>query len=163
MIRLHALTVIGTLVATLSGIPPAAADPLPTETFKVLPLTLAVEAAEAAIASCKADGAVTAALVDRAGNIKVLLAGDGASVSSRDLSRRKAYTAALRRITTTELGKAIANPGAFNPLLYDTQLVTAGGGVPIKVGEVIGGIGVGGTPSGEKDEVLCQGRHRQDQ
>ena len=157
MIRLHALTVIGALVATQSGIAPAAADPLPTETFKVLPLTLAVEAAEAAIASCKADGAVTAALVDRAGNIKVLLAGDGASVSSRDLSRRKAYTAALRRITTTELGKAIANPGAFNPLLYDTQLVTAGGGVPIKVGnEVIGGIGVGGTPSGEKDEACAK-------
>jgi uncharacterized protein GlcG (DUF336 family) len=144
-------------VMTPSGIAGAASDPLPTETFKVLPLTLAVEAAEAAIASCKAQGYNTsAAIVDRVGNIKVLLVADGASVLARDLSRRKAYTAAVRRITTIELAAAIATPGAFNPMLYDTQMVTAGGGVPIKVGnEVIGGIGVGGAPSGEKDEVCA--------
>ena len=70
--------------------------------------------------------------MDRAGTLKVLLAGDGAAVLGRDLGRRKAYTAAIRRVPTTELAKAIAAPGAFNPTLYDTQLVTAGGGVPIK-------------------------------
>ena len=89
----HALAVIA-----LSGVAAAAADPLPTETFKVLPLTLAVEAAQAAIAACKAEGfAVTAAVADRAGNLQVLLAGDGASVLSRDITRRKAYTGAVRR------------------------------------------------------------------
>ena len=126
----HALAVIA-----LSGVAAAAADPLPTETFKVLPLTLAVEAAQAAIAACKADGfAVTAAVADRAGNLQVLLAGDGVSVLSRDITRRKAYTGAVRRIATTELAKAVAAPGAFNPTLYDTQMVAVGGGVPIKVG-----------------------------
>src|SRR3984893_3477807 len=148
MLRFHALAVIA-----LTGISAAAADPLPTETFKVLPLTLAVEAAQAAIAACKADGfAVTAAVVDRAGNLQVLLAGDGVSVLSRDITRRKAYTAAGRRIMTTELAKAIAAPGAFNPTLYDTQMVTAGGGVPIKVGnQVIGGIGIGGKARGGEE------------
>jgi uncharacterized protein GlcG (DUF336 family) len=152
MLRFHTLAVIA-----LTGISAATADPLPTETFKVLPLTLAVEAAQAAIAACKADGfAVTAAVVDRAGNLQVLLAGDGVSVLSRDITRRKAYTAAVRRIATTELAKAIAAPGAFNPTLYDTQMVAVGGGVPIKLGnQVIGGIGVGGTPSGEKDEACA--------
>lgn len=68
-----------------------------------------------------------------------------------DVSRRKAYTAAARQITTIELAAAVATPGAFNPTLYDPQMVTAGCGVPIKVGsEVIGGIGVGGAPAGEK-------------
>ena len=94
--------------------------------------------------------------VDRVGTLKVLLAGDGAAVLGRDLGRRKAYTAAIRRVPTTELAKAIAAPGAFNPTLYDTQLVTAGGGVPIKAGnEVIGGIGVSGAPGGEKDEACA--------
>jgi uncharacterized protein GlcG (DUF336 family) len=143
---------------TLSSIAGAASDPLPTETSKVLPLTLAEEAAQAAIASCKAQGYnISVAVVDRAGNIKVLLVADGTNVLARDLSRRKAYTAALRRITTIELAAAIAAPGAFNPTLYDTQMVTAGGGVPIKVGdEVIGGIGAGGAPGGDKDEACAK-------
>jgi uncharacterized protein GlcG (DUF336 family) len=35
-------------------------------------------------------------------------------------------------------------------------MVAVGGGVPIKLGnQVIGGIGVGGTPSGEKDEACA--------
>ena len=76
---------------------------------------------------------------------------------TRDLSRRKAYTAAVRRTTTIELAAAVATPGAFNPTLYDTQMVTAGGGVPIKAGnEVIGGIGVSGAPGGDKDEVCAK-------
>jgi len=157
MTRLHMRVAIAGFM-TLSGIAGATSDPLPTETFKVLPLTLAIEAAEAAIASCKAQGYNTsAAIVDRAGNIKVLLVADGASVLSRDLTRRKAYTAAVRGITTIELATAIATPGAFNPTLYDAQMVTAGGGVPIKVGnEVIGGIGVGGAPGSDKDEACAK-------
>src|SRR6478672_2920686 len=129
MINFHAIAVIVSL-STLSHLGVAAADPLPTETFKVLPLPLAVEAAEAAIASCKAQGySVTAAIVDRAGNLKVLLVGEGANALTRELTPRKAYTAAVRRITTIEMAKAIATPGAFNPTLYDTHMVIAGGGV----------------------------------
>ena len=108
MINFHAIAVIVSL-STLSHLGVAAADPLPTENFKVLPLTLAVEAAEAAIASCKAQGySVTAAIVDRAGNLKVLLVGEGANALTRELTPRKAYTAAVRRITTIEMAKAIA-------------------------------------------------------
>jgi len=150
------VAIVGLL--TLGGGATIAAEPLPTETIKVLPLNLAVEAAQSAIASCKAQGYnVSAAIVDRAGNIKAHLAGDGVAVLPRDLSRRKAYTAALRRTTTIELATAIAAPGAFNPTLYDAQMVTAGGGVPIKAGtEVIGGIGVGGAPGGDKDEACAK-------
>jgi Haem-degrading len=66
-------------LAALGSAKTVAADPLPTETFKILPPALAVEAAEAAIASCKALGYnVSVAIVDRAGNLKLLLVGDGA-------------------------------------------------------------------------------------
>ena len=94
--------------------------------------------------------------MDRAGDLKLLLVGDGASALSRELSRRKAYTSAMRRITTADLAKQVATPGAFNPTLYDTQMVTARGGVPIKVGtQTIGAIGVSGAPGGDKDEACA--------
>ena len=156
MIRSCALAAIAGLAA-FSSIKVAPAEPLPTETFKILPAALAVEAAEAAIASCKTQGYnISVAIVDRAGNVKLLLVGDGASALSRELSRRKAYTSAMQRVSTGDLAKRVATPGAFNPTLYDTQLVTAVGGVPIKVGnETIGAIGVSGAPGGDKDEACA--------
>jgi uncharacterized protein GlcG (DUF336 family) len=157
MIRSWTLATIAAGLATCSSIDVFAADPLPTETFKILPAALAVEAAEAAIASCKGQGYnISVTIVDRAGDLKLLLVGDGASALSRELSRRKAYTSATRRITTADLAKQVATPGAFNPTLYDTQMVTARGGVPIKVGnQTIGAIGVSGAPGGDKDEACA--------
>jgi uncharacterized protein GlcG (DUF336 family) len=155
MNRSYALAAASIVVFT--GINAWAADPLPTETHKLLPLALAVEAAQAAIATCKGQGYnVSAVVVDRTGVTQLLAAGDGASVGSRDLARRKAYTSAIRGITTGDLAKRVAVPGAFNPTLYDTQLVTSQGGLPIKAGdETIGAIGVSGAPGGEKDEACA--------
>jgi uncharacterized protein GlcG (DUF336 family) len=156
MIRSGALAAIA-CVALFSNVSVVPAEPLPTETFKILPAALAVEAAQAAIASCKTQGyTVSVAIVDRAGNLKLLLVGDGASSLTRSLSRRKAYTAAMRRVSSGELAKQVAAPGAFNPTLYDRQLVALAGGVPIKVGdETIGAIGVSGAPGGDKDEACA--------
>ena len=155
MIRSCTPAIVGmALFGSVSVVP---AEPLPTETFKVLPAALAVEAAQAAIAACKTQGyAISVAVVDRTGDLKLLLVGDGAGALTPSLSRRKGYTAAMRRTSTAELAKQVAVPGAFNPTLYDRQLVAVGGGVPIKVGdEIIGGIGVGGAPTGEKDEACA--------
>jgi uncharacterized protein GlcG (DUF336 family) len=156
MIRFCASAPVACIVL-LSSINVVPAEPLPTETFKILPAALAVEAAQAAVAACKTQGyTISVSIVDRAGNPKLLLVGDGASALSRRLSRRKAYTAAMRRVSTGELAKQVAAPGAFNPTLYDTQLVTATGGLPIKAGdETIGAIGVSGAPGGDKDEACA--------
>ena len=145
-------------LAAFASIDAMAADPLPTVTYKVLPATLAVEAAQAAIAACKAQGYnITATLVDRTGDIKLQLVGDGAGGLGVDLSRRKAYTAARQRVSTGDLAKRVATPGAFNPTMFDTQLVTSQGGLPIKVGnETIGAIGVSGAPGGDKDEACAK-------
>jgi uncharacterized protein GlcG (DUF336 family) len=144
-------------IALLSSIGVVPAEPLPTETFKILPAALAVEAAQAAIASCKTQGyTVSVAIVDRSGDLKLLLVGDGAGALTRSLSRRKAYTAATRRVSTGEMAKQVATPGAFNPTLYDRGLVALAGGVPIKVGDqAIGAIGVSGAPGGDKDEACA--------
>src|SRR6476620_7242298 len=51
------------LLACINVVP---AEPLPTETFKILPAALAVEAGQAAIAACKAQGyTISVSVVDR--------------------------------------------------------------------------------------------------
>jgi uncharacterized protein GlcG (DUF336 family) len=145
-------------LAVMTSVNAWAADPLPSETHKLLPLALAVEAAQAAIATCKSQGySVAVSIVERTGIPQLLLVDEGTSALGRELSRRKAYTSAVRRVPTGDLAKSIATPGAFNPTLYDTQMVAATGGLPIKTGnETIGAIGVSGAPGGDKDEACAR-------
>ena len=67
----------------------------------VLPMSLAQKAANAALAKCEEGGyRVSVAVVDRGGNVKVLLRGDGAGPHTQDSSVRKAYTASSIRRST---------------------------------------------------------------
>jgi uncharacterized protein GlcG (DUF336 family) len=156
MIRSYAIA-LGVVLLALTGPNARAADPLPTETHKVLTAALAVEAAEAAIAACKTQGySVTVTVADRSGLPKVVIVRDGPQGVGRESTRRKAYTAAMLRVSTADYTKRIANPGAFNPGLYDPELATGAGGVPIKAGEdTIGGIAAAGAPGGDKDEACA--------
>jgi uncharacterized protein GlcG (DUF336 family) len=156
MIRSYAVAAAAALLA-LAGGNARAADPLPTETHKVLTAALAVEAAQAAIAACKAQGYnVTVTVADRAGTPKVVIVRDGPPGVGRESTRRKAYTAAVLRVSTGDYTKRVATPGAFNPGMYDPELSTGLGGVPIKVGEdTIGGIAAAGAPGGDKDEACA--------
>ena len=145
------------ILAAFAGINAGAAEPLPTESHKVLTVELAVEAAQAAIAACKAQGySVTVTVADRLGSPKVVIVRDGPAGVGTEVTRRKAYTSALQRVSTGDFTKRISTPGAFNPAQFDTQLATGQGGVPIKVGEdTIGAIAVGGAPGGDKDEACA--------
>ena len=156
MNRLHIFAVTAVFMALSSSVA-RAADPLPSETHKVLTAAVAVEAAMAAIAACKTQGYnVSVTIVDRTGAPKLVLAGDGTSTVALEVTRRKAYTAAKLRVSTGDFTKRVATPGAFNPGLFDTQLSTGLGGLPIKAGEdTIGGIAAAGAPGGDKDEACA--------
>jgi uncharacterized protein GlcG (DUF336 family) len=157
MIRSHALAAAAGLAALTSVNAWAAADPLPSESHKVLTAALALEAAQTAVAACKAQGYnVTVTIVDRAGAIKLILVGDGARPLTLEVTRRKAYTSAMQRVSTGDFTKRVATPGAFNPGMYDSQITTGLGGLPIKAGEdTIGGIAAAGAPGGDKDEACA--------
>lgn len=157
MIRSSAVLAAAALAA-LAGSQSFAADPLPTESHKVLTAALALEAAEAAIAHCKSQGYnVTVTVADRLGAPKVVIVRDGPPGVARESTRRKAYTAAVLRVSTADYTKRISNPNAFNPGMYDPELATGPGGVPIKAGEdTIGGIAAAGAPGGDKDEACAQ-------
>jgi len=144
-------------LAAVIAVDAQAAESVLTETRHVLSADLAVEAAQAGIASCKAQGwNVTVTIADRSGAVKIMLVGDGAGGVSRESTRRKAYTAALLGISTDDFAKRIAS-GGFNPSIYDPQMVSGAGGVPIKIGnETIGGIAAAGAPGGDKDEACAK-------
>jgi uncharacterized protein GlcG (DUF336 family) len=121
-------------------------------------LALANELATAAVAECQAKGyAVTATVVDRAGQVRAIQRADNAGPHTLDASRRKAYTAASARNNTTAMMEASQkNAGAQNLGQIDGFLLL-GGGMPIRAGnDVIGGIGVGGAPGGHLDDQCVQ-------
>ncbi|OGP80339.1 MAG: hypothetical protein A2V86_06095 [Deltaproteobacteria bacterium RBG_16_49_23] len=123
-----------------------------------LSLSLAEEAATAAIERCRADGfRVSVAVVDRSGSLKALLRDDDAGPHTLDSSRRKAFTALSFRTGTTELVQLLAtNPSAAG-LVNISNVLILGGGIPIRAGqEVIGAIGVGGAPGGDRDDICAQ-------
>lgn len=121
---------------------------------RVLSLELANQIAAATVAACSANGhAVTAAVVDRAGNLRALQRADNAGPHTLEASRLKAYTSASARNNTLAMMEAAQkNPAAAN--LKDIPgFLLLGGGVPVRAGnEVIGAVGVGGAPGGHLDE-----------
>lgn len=121
-----------------------------------LSLPLAKTIAEAALAECKAKGFSTAvAVVDRAGQVLVILRDEGATAQQVEMARRKAYTARMYRVTSLEFQKRTLDP-AFTPQRDVSDILALGGGVPIKVGnDTIGAVGSSGS-SQETDDACAK-------
>ena len=123
---------------------------------KVLPLDVAKTIAEGAIAACNAKGyATSAVVVDRDGITLVEMRGDGAPPHTVENARRKAYTAMTFKQPTAEYAKKLQDPNSVaHQQVTLPNVIAIPGGQPIKVGnEVIGGIGVSGSPGVDDDCV----------
>ena len=82
---------------------------------KNLSLGMAKAIAEGTIAACKAKGFNTsAAVVDRAGQVMVILRDEQATAQTVEMARRKAYTALMFRTSTLEFQKRTTDPGYFS-------------------------------------------------
>jgi len=121
----------------------------------------ALEALDAALKQCRADGQkVSVTVVDAAGRVKASLRDDGAAPHTTEHSMRKAYTALSYKTPSAEYGKRAreAKGVAIGPQLLP-NITTAAGGVPIRVNDVVvGAIGVSGTPSsagGGEHDAKC--------
>jgi uncharacterized protein GlcG (DUF336 family) len=121
-----------------------------------LSLAMARTIAEATLAECKAKGfSTSAAVVDRAGQVMVLLRDESASAQTVEMARRKAYTARMFRMPTAEFQKRTADP-AFAAQRDVADILALGGGVPIQAGsETIGGVGSSGS-SQEQDDACAR-------
>jgi uncharacterized protein GlcG (DUF336 family) len=83
---------------------------------------------------------------------------DGAGPHTVDSSKKKAYTAASLRRSTTELAELINKVPTLQALRdVNDQMLMLGGGFPIEFGgEIVGGIGVGGAPGAHLDDACAQ-------
>jgi uncharacterized protein GlcG (DUF336 family) len=124
---------------------------------RTLSLGLAKTIAEATLAECASKGFNTsAAVVDRAGQLLVLLRSEQASAQTAEMARRKAYTARMWRVATSEFQKRTASDPTLAPQRDVADVLALGGGVPIQVGnDVIGGVGSSGS-SQEQDEACSK-------
>jgi len=115
---------------------------------KDLSYAMAKTIAEVAVENCKARGyGVSAVVVNRAGETIVALRDDTAGPHTMENARRKAYTANTFRMTTEDFVKRMATEPVRREQTTLPNVIAIPGGVPIKVGnEVIGGIGVSGSP-----------------
>ena len=123
---------------------------------KNLSLGMAKAIAEGTIAACKAKGFNTsAAVVDRAGHLMVILRDEQATAQTVEMARRKAYTALMFRTSTLEFQKRTTDP-AFAAQRDVADILALGGGVPIAVGtEIIGGVGSSGS-SQDMDDACAR-------
>lgn len=129
-----------------------------------MPMDLALKAAEAAVQSCAEKGyRVNAFVVDTSGLPIVQLRGDHATVHTRDTAFRKAYTIVTMGPIfgldkTSDFVQLIAKypNGSGAQLASTANVIALPGGVAIKRGaEIVAGLGVGGSPGGDKDEACA--------
>jgi uncharacterized protein GlcG (DUF336 family) len=123
---------------------------------KNIPLAMAQTMANAALAQCESMGfKVAVTVVDRGGLPIVMLRGDGAGLHTPEGSDRKAYTARTFSQPSAAFAKRMLDDPASVGSRQYTRVLALAGGLPIKVGdEVIGAIGVSGSPG--KDDVCSQ-------
>ena len=139
--------------------PAASAPPTPpAPPARGVPLELALEAAKAALETCKGiDQKVGVSVLDSSGEVRLVLAADGAPSRGVQNSALKAKAALAFEIPSGQVAErakgdaAVAARLAANP----TWLARAGA-LPIAVGgTLIGAIGVGGARGSEKDEACA--------
>lgn len=140
------------LLAALAAPVVAVAQELPTSPY--LPLSMGSDAAKAALEACAAEGHnVSVAIVARDGNTKVLLKADNSGPHTASSATGKAFTSTGLGRDTAGLAEFISGNTQNNGLRdMDPRLVIQAGGLPIRIGgALVGGIGVGGAPTGAID------------
>jgi uncharacterized protein GlcG (DUF336 family) len=121
-------------------------------------LALAVEAAQAAEASCQADGyTVTVAVADSAGNLNTALAPDGVRPNGIYMAIHKTATVVGFRISTLELRARIErDPALLAQVKPNMSLLP--GGLPIFKGQqFVGAIATSGASAHEEEKCAADG------
>ena len=122
---------------------------------KDLSSSMAVTMAEGALDECRKRGyAVSVVVVDRGGDTMVAIRDDNAGPHTMENARRKAYTARTFGMTTEDYIKVLEKNPSRRAQTTLPGVIAIGGGVPLKVDkEVIGGIGLSGSPGVDEECV----------
>ena len=118
--------------------------------------------AEGALEACQAKGYhVSVTVVGRDGTTLAQIRGDGAAPHTMENSRRKAYTALTFGSPSAQFAQQVAkDPGAQQRATLPGVIGIAGG-LPIKIGDdVLGGVGIPGSPGGNDEPCSQAGINR---
>ena len=100
---------------------------------------------------------VAIAIVDAAGDLEAYAKMDNLRLFSRRHALRKAYTSALLGLDSGANAERMHSQGRSTGEMGDPNFTYGQGGLVImKDGVILGGIGVGGYPSGKADEDLSR-------
>ena len=130
----------------------------PTYTVRHLTTEPALQAARAALESCRKSGfQVAVAVADRSGVTQVVLRDRFAGPHTVDMAADKAWTAVTFRTSTSALAEATAAGKPMSGIRERPRVAAVGGGLTIEgAGALLGGIGVSGAPGGERDEACAR-------
>jgi uncharacterized protein GlcG (DUF336 family) len=147
---------LAAIASLLCAAPSFAADPA-TFTIRQLTPETALQAAQAALAKCRADGyQVSVAVVDRGALTQVLLRDRYAGPHTVETATNKAWSAVSFRTNTSDLEKASRAGDSMSGIRHFPRAVAVAGGLMIESGgSLLGGIGVSGAPGGAADEACA--------
>ena len=100
---------------------------------------------------------VDMSIVDDAGNLLAYARMDRCMRPS--FGQRKAYTAAIRRMDSVAFAEWLSSRNMTIESIGDPNLITLQGGLVVvnpSDGIILGGIGVGGLPTGKEDEDIAR-------
>jgi len=105
----------------------------------------------------KPDEPIAMCIVDAAGNLEAYAKMDNLRIFSRRHAQRKAYTSAVMGMDSVAHAERLHSGGRNIADLGDPMMTFGQGGLVImKDGVILGGIGVGGYPSGQADEDISR-------
>lgn len=135
-----------------------AADQPLLMTSKSLTPEAALQVAKGALEACRKSGyQVAVAVVDRGGNLQVLLRDRFAGAHTPQTARRKAWTALSFRSDTTTLSERTQAGQESSGTRHIRGVLMLGGGVMVRAaGELVGAVGVSGAPGGKADEACAK-------
>ena len=147
-------TLLLSMMLAIGSLPAHAEQPL-TVNIKRLSMETALNIAQAAIAKCRKEGVqIAVTVVDRGGHPQVVLRDVLAMDITLEISKQKAHTAMAFNTPLSQMEDRFTKP--FQVAKLD-GLVVAAGGLPINIGgNILGGVGVSGAPSGETDEKCAK-------
>lgn len=147
---------IGVSAAQAAPAAPAAPNAAAVQQVNVLSTDAAMKVADAVQKeAAKQKQKVAVAIVDRSGDLRLVVKGDGAGPQTVESAKRKAFTAVSFGQPTSKLAGNATGNGPTTRDIPGTLFLA--GGVPVASnGAPIAGIGVGGAPQGSIDESIAQ-------
>lgn len=143
----------------ISPLPVYAEDNSTLFSSRSLTLETANKVAWGAMKECRQRGfSVAIAVVDRGGNVQVLLRDRYAGPHTPETATRKAWTANSFRQSTAELAGLLEEKRIPTQVANNPGALLVGGGELIRAGgEVVGAIGVSGAPPGKSERDSIDG------